>query len=186
MKIRYQDVLQRITGISTPFFGVSWEPPQLERDIVRRVLAHLEDRRALYYPYEQELPSLVNNSIREIRRELSNALGMVEKDSVAGEAFTVMRRACREFLDEAEEIAVTAYGFDSFTDEAEYFMALGKLRGLFGIQIARLSAAYGIDLGDELAYILPPAPDHEQKRFGPRERALERASKIARRRKHGA
>jgi len=176
-------MLQRITGISTPYFGVSWNPPQLDRDAVKHVLAFLEDRRALYYPYEQELPSLVEGSVRDIRRELSDALGKVEKDSVAGEAFTVMRRACREFLDEVEG-RVTAYSPNSFEDEAEYFMALGKLRGLFGIQIARLSIAYGIDIEDELAYILPPPPEPE-KSLGPRERALERTVRISRRRKHG-
>ncbi len=179
MKVRFQDMLQRITGISTPFFGVSWNPSQVDRDVVKHLLAFLEDRRALYYPYEQELPSLVEESVHDIRRELSDALGKVERDSVAGEAFTLMRRACREFLDEVEGRA-TAYGLNSFEDEAEYFMALGKLRGLFGIQVARLSVAYGIDIEDELAYTLPPPPENE-KTLGPRERALDRSRRMSRR-----
>jgi hypothetical protein len=160
MKIRYQDVLQRITGISTPAFGISWNPPALDRDIVKQVLAFLEDRRALYNPYDMETPDYVERSILEIRATLSDALGKVEKNSVAGEAFTVMRRACREFLDEAEHSPRTAF-FHPSRNSMEYFIALGKLRTLFGVQIARLSVAYGIDLEDELTKILPPNETHD-------------------------
>lgn len=159
MKISFKDVVSRITGISTPIFGVSWDPPEPDKNIVRRVLFKLEDRRALFYPYELEVPTWVETSIIEIRRDLSDALGEVDKDSVAGEAFVVMRRACREFLDTAQQLRDEEENYLRGRQYIEYFMALGKLRGIFGIQIARLSVAYGVDIENELSRILPPAAE---------------------------
>jgi hypothetical protein len=157
MTIRFQEIVSRITsalapfsGVSIPVFGVSWTPPEPDRNIVRRVLARLEDRRALYYPYDLENPNWVEQSIIEIRRDLSDALGEVSEESVASEAFAVMRRACREFLDEAQD---ARYG--AIRPFEDYFMALGKMRYVVGIQVARLSVAYGIDVEDELSSILP-------------------------------
>jgi hypothetical protein len=45
-----RDLARRITGFSTPFFGVSWNPPAAERDTVRGFLTFLEDRRVLFNP----------------------------------------------------------------------------------------------------------------------------------------
>jgi hypothetical protein len=48
--VKFTDIIARITGFSTPVFGMSWEPPEFERDIIRKFLVSLEDRRVLYNP----------------------------------------------------------------------------------------------------------------------------------------
>ena len=53
-RVPFADIARRITGISTPVFGVSWTPPESKRDVVRRLVAFLEDRRALYAEYHME------------------------------------------------------------------------------------------------------------------------------------
>jgi hypothetical protein len=40
-------------------------------------------------------------------------------------------------------------------EDPGFFVALGELRATFGVQIAALAVAYGIDVEDELASILP-------------------------------
>jgi hypothetical protein len=40
--------------------------------------------------------------------------------------------------------------------EEEYFIELGKLRAIFGMQIAVLAYLYKIDIEEGLASILPP------------------------------
>jgi hypothetical protein len=42
--------------------------------------------------------------------------------------------------------------------EDNFFAALGKLRGVFGQQLALVAYLYRIDLEKELASILPPEP----------------------------
>lgn len=47
------ETARRVTGISTPVFGVSWsDPGPSETEIVRRFLVFLEDRRVLYNPFD--------------------------------------------------------------------------------------------------------------------------------------
>jgi hypothetical protein len=54
-RVRFADIGKCITGLSTPIFGLSWNPPETQRDIVGRLVAFLEDRRALYADYIMEL-----------------------------------------------------------------------------------------------------------------------------------
>ena len=55
MKIPFTEIANRITGISTPVFGVSWNPPTLDSDIAKKLLTFFEDRRVLYRsPYHLE------------------------------------------------------------------------------------------------------------------------------------
>jgi hypothetical protein len=60
-------------------------------------------------------------------------------------AMRAMRAACREYLDGSRH----HYSHD-------LSIGLGRLRALFGLQIAFLAIQYGIDLEDDLATIIPP------------------------------
>jgi hypothetical protein len=44
----------------------------------------------------------------------------------------------------------------------EFNGALGELRGVFGVHIARLAAAHGLDVAGELASILPSIADQDK------------------------
>ncbi len=44
------------------------------------------------------------------------------------------------------------------SNEDNFFAALGKLRGIFGQQLADIAYLYRIDLEEQLASILPPEP----------------------------
>ena len=50
--MKFSEIANRLTGISTPLVGVSWQPTDLEVSAARRVIAFLEDRRVLYAPDE--------------------------------------------------------------------------------------------------------------------------------------
>jgi hypothetical protein len=50
MKTTFKKIAKSLTGISTPVFGVSWTPPESDREVVRKLVVFLEDRRALYSP----------------------------------------------------------------------------------------------------------------------------------------
>jgi len=48
--MKFSEIANRLTGISTPLGGVSWQSSDLEVSAARRVIAFLENRRVLYAP----------------------------------------------------------------------------------------------------------------------------------------
>jgi hypothetical protein len=105
--ISIKEILRRITGFSTPVFGVSWEPPLSERRIVEKLIAEMGGRRALIYPFETltvHNPFYICESVLEFRKELTQLLKEVPIDSTAGQHIRAMRAACMKFLDETEFI----------------------------------------------------------------------------------
>jgi len=157
--MKFKEVLTRLTGVSCPVFGVSWNPPEAEIAVARRVLAYLEDRRVLYRPYDMEVPRHCVESVVQIRRFLTDEIAKLDTGKEISQTLKGMRAACRKFLDESHGSPGPGFGFhrprfngpwdDHFSD------ALGELRGIFGIHVARLAAEYGLDVEDELASILP-------------------------------
>ncbi len=160
-----------MTGFSTPFFGVSWNPPAADRDVARRVLAFLEDRRVLYSPYEVELAEHCVMSVIDIRRFLTDVIGHGGVADELATALRAMRGACREFLTELQiEVDDDRSGlvdsrgrrFRGYQNGLQDFMlnqALGRLRGVFGMYVAQIAVAYGIDIEDGLVSILPAGGD---------------------------
>jgi hypothetical protein len=151
VKIKYNQIAKSLTGFSTPFFGVSWNPPETDRDIVRKLIIFLEDRRALYNPYDIETPMFVDQSLIEIRKELTNILQRTGNNPDIYPHLRAMRAACRKYLNEVSNQPRPRFHYREF----ETFAALGELRALFGIHIAQLAVKYGIDIEEELASILP-------------------------------
>ncbi len=155
-KVPFKKIAKSLTGISTPVFGVSWNPPETEREIVRKLLVFLEDRRVLYNPYEIEMPEYVDRSIIEIRHELTEILRTLDENSEISQHIRAMRAACRKFLNQITPSQRHRY---YRWGDGEFFAALGELRAIFGIHIAQLCVKYGIDVEQELASILPIVDD---------------------------
>ncbi|MCE5202788.1 MAG: hypothetical protein LLG24_00990 [Actinomycetia bacterium] len=160
--MRFEEIASRVTGFSTPVFGVSWQPPEPEIVAARRVIAFLEDRRVLYVPSEMEVPHHCVMSVMEIRHFLTQELGALGDQSGLHRSLRAMRAACRKFLDEvgAQDGDIVRYGgHHNHWASWQFNGALGELRGVFGLQLARIATEYGLDIEDELARILPGADD---------------------------
>ena len=150
LKHKFSEIASRITGISIPVFGISWNPPESERTIIRFLLIFLEDRRALYNPFAFEMEHQVTASVLEIRTVLTDVIQRLPESSEAIPRIRAMRVACREYLDKSNDR-------DNFDWRHQGFLAhLGRLRTIFGYHIAQLAVMYGIDIEGELAKILPP------------------------------
>jgi hypothetical protein len=159
--MKFSEIANRLTGISTPFGGASWQPAELEIAGARRVIAFLEDRRVLYDPCEMEVPDHCVRSVIEIRHCLTEELGKLEGCSELAASLRAMRAACRKFLervgtDGREGIRyASGGGVQSWT----FGSALGELRGTFGVHVAKIAAAFKLDVEDKLAAILPANAD---------------------------
>lgn len=160
-RIQSQSLLSRLGGFSALGFGVSFKAPESERAVVRDVITVLEDKRALYVSAVCEQPNHVVQSIIQIRQELTAGLKRVGDKSPAKDAFRTMRAACRDFLthpamqDGGQEMLHQR----GLWQTEEFLLGLGKLRSVFGQQIALLGYLYGIDIEEQLANTLPPVPD---------------------------
>jgi len=157
--MKFNDITSRLTGISCPVFGVSWTPPASEREAAKRVVAFLEDRRVLYNPSELEVPEHCVQSVIEIRHHLTSELQPLDTQDEMAKHLRSMRAACRKFLDTVQaddRYDIVRFGNSGGHYASWVFMsALGELRGVFGVHLAQLAAAYGLDMEDDLASILP-------------------------------
>lgn len=149
--MRFGEIAARLSGFSTPIFGLQWEPPIIDRDVARRVVAYLEDRRVLYDLYQAETPEWCVKSVLEMRAFLTEVLGQGRIADELVESLRAMRAACRKFLgsipfDEdgkpLADIRDLMWGMEGW----QFNQALGALRGVFGIHVAQLAVKYGIDV----------------------------------------
>jgi len=157
-KLKGKQFLNRLTGISTPVGGVSWKPPINERDIARKLLVFLEDRRVLFMPFDMEIGLYVIRSIQEIRQRLTSDLQQISKSDVLGESMSAMRASCRKFMTETQD---KKRNRGMWHHEGQIWSALGELRAIFGIHVARIACAYDLEVEEQLEPILPPEGDKE-------------------------
>jgi len=151
----YKKILGRVNGVSVPIFGISWNPVDEEKRAAREVLAFLEDRRVLYYPEEREGAQYCRQSVEEIRKALTQCLAELSSSSSADivKYLKRFRKACRAFCD-----VIGRPGFDQenhVVQRSVLAQELGRLKRVAGPTVGALSVAYGIDVEDELASIIP-------------------------------
>jgi hypothetical protein len=156
--MKFKDIIKRITGISTPIFGVSWNPEKTERDIARQVITFLEDRRVLYNPCEMECPNHCVQSVLQIREFLTSKIAETPEKTELSNSLRAMRAACRKFLNTTGDPRgdIIRYGFhDGHWASWKFISALGELRGVFGVHVSKIAVAYGFDVENDLAAIIP-------------------------------
>ena len=164
--MKFSEIANRLTGISTPIIGVSWQPTGSETAAARRVAAFLEDRRVLYNPGEMEVPAHCVSSVLQIRHFLTAEIGKLGEKSELAASLRAMRAACRKFLDavggEDSEIAPHARKLGHYASWT-FYSALGEMRGVFGVHLARIAARFQLDIEDNLAAILPAEGESDSK-----------------------
>lgn len=154
----FDEIIKRLTGFSTPIFGVSWNPPESDRVIAKRIITELEDRRVLTAPRELEAPEFCIKSVIEIRHILTKEIGELDSDSQLAKSLRGMRASMRRFLDFMQEEPDDI----QFNPRANFFRAVGELRAVVGIHTAQIAAQYGLDVESDLANILPSEDNFDE------------------------
>lgn len=146
----------RLTGATLGTVGAQWDRKDDDREIARRVLNMLGDRRVLWKDFTLEVEEHCVASAIEIRRELGRHLDNPEITDALAARLRLLQSLFRSFIDE-----IGPYGADPphhrwrgvGTDPLS--MALGRLRGLVGLQIGVLASEFDLEVGDDLALIAP-------------------------------
>lgn len=155
--MRFSEILNRLTGISCPIFGVSWNPAETQRSIARRIIIYLEARRVLYAEFGDEAVCHCIDSVIEIKQFLTDELPNIDEDSELNSYVRAMRTATNKFLSRfpKEKYQRCAMCRNGSVENWIFISAVGELRGVFGVMIGQIAKAYGIDVEDELAQIIP-------------------------------
>jgi hypothetical protein len=141
-------------GVSAPIGGLQWERKDDDREIARRVLNLLADRRMLWKDFTVEIEEHCVASANRVREQVGMHLDNPEIGANLDRRLQLLQRLFRDFVDTTgpagEEWARhRTPGTDPLS------MALGRLRGLVGIQVGELAADYDLDVAEELATIVP-------------------------------
>ena len=162
--MKFKEIINRITGLSVPIFGIQWNPSELEVEKARRIITFLEDKRVLYSPESMEIPEHCVESVLDIRRFLTNEIGSLDSEIELSKHIRAMRAACRKFLDSVSannrEIVKFARQHGHWASW-KFYSDLGIMRGIFSVHIAQIAAVYGLDVEDDLAKILPNLDEYK-------------------------
>lgn len=99
--MNFKAILNRLTGLSCPIFGISWNPIESEIIIATRIIRYLENRRVLFNPSEMESPTYCVKSAIQIREYLTSEMQNMNANSKLFE-FVKAEIAARKFTDRME------------------------------------------------------------------------------------
>jgi len=149
-------VRYRVTGGSIgPVGGVQWERKDDDREIARRVLNLLSDRRMLWRDFSVEIEEHCVQSAMSVREHLGVHLDNPEVSADLARRIGLLQRLFRDFVD---EVGPGGGEWDRHWRPAgtdPLSVALGRLRGLVGVQVGQLAADFDLEVTDELATIVP-------------------------------
>ena len=149
-------VRYRVTGVSGPVGGVQWERRDDDAEIARRVLNLLGDRRMLWKDFSAEIEEHCVASANTVRTALGTHLDHPDIGADLARRPRLLQRLFRDFVDEVGPGGDDGFGRHRWgmgTDPLS--VALGRLRGLVGVQVGELAAIYDLEVSEELATIVP-------------------------------
>lgn len=151
----------RLTGVGGLGFSINWESSPGDREVARRVVNYLEDRRLLWGDRHGGDERHCIKSAIEIRQFLTGQISEPHVGKHLTASLKAMRGACRKFV-EAGGMDGMKFGYECGSYEARLFgMALGDLRTSIGVQVDVIARKYDLEVEEELARILPASDDGE-------------------------
>jgi hypothetical protein len=145
----------RLTGFSTPIAGVQWVHNDSDREVFRRVLNALEDRRVLFAQYGWEVSEHCILSAIQIRQILTDAMNTRGISNGLELALKDLREVFTAFVDAMHSKDAKRHGLNQFG----FIAALATLRSLVGERLATLCVEYNITIVGRLQQVVPNSSD---------------------------
>ena len=149
--MRFKVIAKHITGLNVPWFGLQWTPPVDQIRLAESVLDCLANRGIFYEDFNVEVEHACMMSAEELNAELLTWLHQCPSETPVKKQVQEILRATKYFISQMRKGIVGV----EIVDKAFFYEALGRLRKRVGIAVASLSAAYGLDVNDELAGLIP-------------------------------
>lgn len=131
---------------------------QVEPQVAKRIIALLEDRRALSATFDVEVPDRVRQSLDHLRNRLVDLRGDLTEGSSLDTLLLSLTKTIHHFFNAVEALDLRSLRCDYSDPDWHHFCdALATLRKSIGLQISNLASAYGIALSDVL---IPLVPQH--------------------------
>lgn len=143
----------KITGIDTPFGGVSWEFTETAKSGIQDLFFFLEAKRILVNPADMEIKSWCEQSAIEIRNKLTELLSQHGFNTETTDTMRYMVNACNTFLDDMNRVNVQGIIYKNGNgdwENATFSIAMKKYRSAFREKITWLSEKYNIEFVKEI------------------------------------
>jgi len=129
---------------------------RMEPQIVKKIIASMEDRRSLWVTFDAEFPDRVRQSLDELRSRFAAIRGDVLDGTPLDGILLSLTKTVLTFFDAVESTDLRTLRCNGGDSEWLHFSdALATLRKSIGMQIANLAGAYGIALSEDLQRIAP-------------------------------
>lgn len=152
----------RPTGFSVPpGFGLQWEFTDGDKEIARKAIIFLENRRVLFGERHMEDEMDCVYSAIDIRNYLTDLISSARAGGGVERSLRAIRAACTRFVNQAGPGARNFRGYYGFFSFNPFGQALGELRSLTGIQLALLADRYKLSVEEDLLSIFPPSDDQD-------------------------
>lgn len=143
----------KITGIDTPFGGVSWEYTETSKDGIQELFYYLETKRILINPIEMERKEWCVRSAIEMKREIATILSKYKFNSDTVCLLRTMINACNQFLDSLSSVKNSGIIYKNRSgdwEDATFSRAMKQFRMAFKEGILLLSQAYQIPFSNNI------------------------------------
>jgi len=129
---------------------------RIEPAMAKKIIAALEDRRALWQSFDAEFPERVRQSLDQLRSRFVDLRGELADGSPLDIILLSLTKTIHAFFNSVEFADLSKLRCDSNDPMWRHFSdALATLRKAIGVQIANLAAAYGVALSSDLESIAP-------------------------------
>lgn len=143
----------KITGISSPFVGISWEYVENEKQYIQKLFYFLETKRLLVNPIDMELPNQCVGSALEIKDFIVKLLCNFKFSFDGERILKELCNACNDFLDglNKKQRPHIIYKNHSGDWEDNDFSNIMKIfRTVFRTKIACMEKNYGLSFGKSI------------------------------------
>lgn len=137
----------KVTGLSTPFGGISWEYTEAEKKGVEELFFFLETKRILVNPIEMEIKQWCIKSAIEIKEKITELYSKYNFSNHATDCMRSMVNACNDFLDklgDVKGIGILYKNGNGDWADSTFSSAMKHFRKIFRDNINLLSAAYNL------------------------------------------